>query len=293
VTVDSVEALSGYDLLALLRDDLEIAVESNTVPPVAALDGPYAGSEGGAAIAMSAAASSDADNDALDFAWSFGDGANATGVATSHVYAQDGVYSVRLIVTDVRGLADTTFTSATIDNVAPGVSALPSATLLVGETYSSGGTFTDPGADSWSASIDFGDGASATVPLSGKTWFVSHVYATAGTFAVSLGVNDGSVTTTVVALVTVWTGTEGISAVQSMVGTMFTNGVLSNGERNSLLAKINAAAAALERGQAATAINQLEAALNQIDALVRSGRLTAAQAASLRELINRVIAAID
>ena len=42
-TVDAVEALSGYDLLALLPDPVEIAVESNTVPPVAATDGPYSG----------------------------------------------------------------------------------------------------------------------------------------------------------------------------------------------------------------------------------------------------------
>jgi DNA/RNA endonuclease G (NUC1) len=293
VTVDSVESLSGYDILALLRDDLEIAVESNTKPPVAAHDGPYAGSEGGAAVAMSAAASSDADGDVLTYAWSFGDGAEAAGVTTSHAYAQDGVYSVRLIVTDIRGLSDTAFTTATISNVAPTVSAIPAATLLVGETYSASGTFSDPGADSWSAAVDFGDGATAAVPLSGNSWSIAHTYNSAGGFTVSLGVNDGTVTTTVAALVTVWTGAEGISAAQSMVGTMFSSGLLSSGERNSLLAKLNAAAAALDRGQSATAINQLQAALNQLDALVQSGRLTAAQAAALRDLILRVIAAID
>jgi DNA/RNA endonuclease G (NUC1) len=38
VTVDSVENLSGYDLLALLRDDIERAVEANNQPTVARMD---------------------------------------------------------------------------------------------------------------------------------------------------------------------------------------------------------------------------------------------------------------
>jgi DNA/RNA endonuclease G (NUC1) len=38
VTVDSVENLSGYDLLALLQDDIERAVEANSQPTVARMD---------------------------------------------------------------------------------------------------------------------------------------------------------------------------------------------------------------------------------------------------------------
>lgn len=113
VTVDSVEALSGYDVLALLRDDIETAVESNTVPPTAAMDGPYSAIQN-EAIAMSAAGSTDADGDALTYAWDFGDGSTAGGVTTSHTYAEPGSYQVRMIATDVRGLADTTITTATI-----------------------------------------------------------------------------------------------------------------------------------------------------------------------------------
>ena len=45
-TVDAVEALSGYDLLALLPDDVEAAVESNTQPPIAGIMGPAALNEG-------------------------------------------------------------------------------------------------------------------------------------------------------------------------------------------------------------------------------------------------------
>ena len=38
VTVDSVENLSGYDVLSLLRDDIERAVEANGNPTVARMD---------------------------------------------------------------------------------------------------------------------------------------------------------------------------------------------------------------------------------------------------------------
>ena len=113
VTVDSVEALSGYDLLALLPDPVEIAVESNTVPPVAAVDGPYNGIAN-EDISMSAAASTDADGQALTYTWDFGDGTTGSGVSVTHSYSAAGNYTVRLIVTDPLTLADTVTTTATI-----------------------------------------------------------------------------------------------------------------------------------------------------------------------------------
>src|SRR6185436_2484552 len=92
-TVDALESLTGYDLLALLPDDVEGAVESNTQPPLAAVSGPADLDEGGAGT-FSAAASVDPNGNIVAFAWNFGDGSSASGESVSHVFAQDGVYLV-------------------------------------------------------------------------------------------------------------------------------------------------------------------------------------------------------
>lgn len=129
-TVDAVEALSGYDLLANIRDDLETAIESNTAFPIAAVTGPFT-EVAGTPIAMSAAASTDPDGDALTFAWSFGDGAVASGVNVTHTFSTAGTFNVRVIATDIRGLADTTFTTATVLTAAQAVGkALAEVTAL-------------------------------------------------------------------------------------------------------------------------------------------------------------------
>ncbi|HEY3280455.1 MAG TPA: DNA/RNA non-specific endonuclease [Gemmatimonadales bacterium] len=137
-TVDAIEALSGYDLLALLPDQIEIAVESNTAPPTAATDGPYA-SLPHLAVTMSAAGSADPDGDVLSYAWTFGDGATGAGVAVTHTYMQAGTYAVRLVVTDVRGLVDTAATTVT---VATPAQALADAAVLV-EQLAAGGALTN------------------------------------------------------------------------------------------------------------------------------------------------------
>jgi DNA/RNA endonuclease G (NUC1) len=133
-TVDAVEALSGYDLLALLPDPIEIAVESNTKPPIAVADGPYQ-SLPHLTVGMSGAGSSDPDGDALTYAWSFGDGGTGTGATVTHAYASPGTFTVRLIVTDIRTLADTTFTTAAIET---SQQAVVDARALADELQASG-----------------------------------------------------------------------------------------------------------------------------------------------------------
>jgi DNA/RNA endonuclease G (NUC1) len=288
-TVDAVETLSGYDLLARLRNDIEIAVESNTKPPTAVVDGPYTSAEG-SAVSMSGAGSSDPDGDALTYSWSFGDGTAGAGVSVAHTYAQDGAYTVRLIVTDIRGLADTTTTSAKVSNVAPDIGAFPGATLLPGETYNATGSFTDPGADPWTATVDYGDGSGVkALALTGKSFRLSHTYNVAGTFTVTVRVSDDDATTARQQTVIVLTHAQGARKAAGMIEDLVRDGTLARGAANSLTAKLDAAAKQFERDHVTPAVNQLEAFLHELDALVRSDRLRAADAEPPRALVRRVI----
>jgi chitodextrinase len=110
------QSASPTDWLATNEHTFGQCNDNGTVvaqPPVAVLDGPYSSIQG-LPVAMSAAGSSDQDGDVLTYAWTFGDGSSATGVTVSHTYQQAGTFTVRLIVTDTGGLADTTSTTATV-----------------------------------------------------------------------------------------------------------------------------------------------------------------------------------
>ena len=51
----------------------------------------------------------------------------------------------------------------TVNNVVPVVNAGSDTTINEGETLSSSGSFTDPGTDTWTATIDYGDGTGVEV----------------------------------------------------------------------------------------------------------------------------------
>ena len=293
-TVDAVEALSGYDVLAALPDRIERIVESGTRPPVARTDGPYIGMEG-SAVHLSAATSSDPDGDALTFEWDFGDGTTGTGVSPTHTYADNGNYAVKLTVTDVYGAESTVTTSVVVANVAPGIAAFAGTTLLPGETYTSAGSFTDPGSDTWTATVDYGDGSGPRpLALSGKSFTLGHTYAASGTFTVTVTVTDddggtGTRTTTVA----VQTAQQAVQGIMAKVTDMARAGTLSSGEASALNATLRAALAQLSAGNETAAVNQLEAFVEQVQALVRSGRLSAADGNGLVAAANRVIRSVS
>lgn len=292
-TVKDVEAVSGYDLFSLLPAKVRRAVETNTHPPVALVNGPYAAPEG-SSISASGAGSFDGDGTIVDYSWSFGDGTTASGQSVSHTYAQDGNYNVRLIITDNLGVADTSFSTAAVTNVAPNVAPFAGATLLPGETYSTNGSFTDPGADTWSATADYGDGAApASLILSDKMFSLAHTYMMPGAFTVTVRVSDDDVTSSRTQLVTVISQAAALNQVAGMIGQLASDAGLNAGNTNSLRSKLDAARQQLAAGNATAAGNQLQALLNEIDAMVRSGRVTSASADALVTMVNRVISSIS
>jgi hypothetical protein len=111
----------------------------------------------------------------------------------NHTFADNGTFPVTVSVTDSHRSTGATMFNVVVSNVAPKVSQLtpPAGQLIAGGLFSSSGTFTDPGADTWTATVNYGDGGAA-VPLFlvGTTFSLSHTYASPGAYNVAVAVTD-------------------------------------------------------------------------------------------------------
>ena len=291
-TVDAIESLTGYDLLALLPDEIEAAVESATQPPLAALSGSTSLSEGDSAT-FSATASLDPNGSITDYAWSFGDGETASGVSVSHMFVQDGVYPVTLTVTDNDGLTATATLNVTVINVAPVVGAIPAASLDAGGAHTVAGSFTDPGADAWTATVDWGDGSSpGQAMLSGHDFSLVHVYPAAGTFTVTVTIADddavGSTTQTVTVNAVSSPGAV-LDPAYPLIDQLVASRKISRDFGNFLKAQVREAQNQLNRGNTNAAVMMLRVLVGEVDLLVRFRQISATDAAPLRTLFTQVI----
>ena len=108
--------------------------------------------------------------------------------------------TVRVIIRDKDGGETAIFSTITVNNVAPTVDAGSDA-LLVNQTqafagvpFVQAGSFTDPGADNWTAEVDYdfsGAGTFQSLVLTGKTFELNNTYAATGTFTIRVRVDDG------------------------------------------------------------------------------------------------------
>lgn len=173
--------------------------DNNAAPNavIAALDPSY---PEGSPVPFDAGGSTDADDDdsILTYAWTFGDGTCAGGAPPSacsdvdpfHSYADDGAYDVDLTVSD--GFDEGSDAAvATITNVAPDVDVGSDATLDEGDEFTRSGSFTDPGEDTWTATVDYDDGdGTEPLTLTGKTFGLAHTYVDNGVNTVTVVVTD-------------------------------------------------------------------------------------------------------
>ncbi|MBN1317945.1 MAG: PKD domain-containing protein, partial [Anaerolineales bacterium] len=120
-------------------------------------------------------------------AWSFGDGVTLTGLLTpTHVYAEDGFYTVTLTVTDEFSQVVTDSLTVHVMNVAPMVNAGEDMVGFVGYPVAFYGMFTDPGVmDTHTIEWTFGDSEILTGTLT-----PTHTFAAGGSFTVTLTVTD-------------------------------------------------------------------------------------------------------
>ena len=86
--------------------------------PPTAMAGPDRTAAPGGAVAFDGSASSDADGSIRTYAWAFGDGATASGIAMNHAYATAGVYSAMLTVTDDLGAVSSDVATVTVGGAA-------------------------------------------------------------------------------------------------------------------------------------------------------------------------------
>jgi PKD repeat protein len=160
--------------------------------PPAAVAGDDRTAAEGSAVAFDGSGSSDPDGDPLTFAWDFGDGATGTGVRPTHAYADDGDYTVTLTVSDGHGGTATDALVVTVTNVDPSVSLPASGSASEASALTAAGSFTDPGADTWTATVNYGDGT-GDQPLAlnlDRTFALNHTYADNGDYPVTVTVRD-------------------------------------------------------------------------------------------------------
>ncbi|MBT6367876.1 PKD domain-containing protein, partial [Candidatus Woesearchaeota archaeon] len=136
------------------------------------------------------------DDQADSFTVNFGDGTallvtdSLAGI--THVYADDGVYTVRLTVTDDVGLTHFDEMDVTVNNVDPVVDAGSDDETNEGTAISLASTFTDVGtADTHTATIDWGDlGVLESVNPATSPITNTHTYVDNGVYIVTVTVTD-------------------------------------------------------------------------------------------------------
>ncbi len=168
---------------------IPLSTQGNT-PPTARINASATSGSAPFSVNFNASDSSDDDGSIVSYAWDFGDGNTANGVAVSHTYTTAGSYTARLTVTDDGGEAGTASIGITVTmstgNTPP--TARIGASATSGEApltlNYSGRNSTDSDGTIVSYAWDFGNGTTALGPSGSVT------YSTAGTFTMTLTVTD-------------------------------------------------------------------------------------------------------
>lgn len=200
-----------FALLMLFTPFAIRSASAQGTPPVADAGWDTTMDEGSLAY-FDGSGSYDPDGTIESYEWDFGDASpKEYGITVSHIYADNGVYTVELVVTDNDGLTGADTCTVTVENVAPAVDAGPDITVDEGALVAlNPATFEDPGFDfapitveTFTATISWGDGTSApqadiiltVIPGGAGVYTVgtveaTHAYGDSGVYTVTVTVND-------------------------------------------------------------------------------------------------------
>ena len=113
----------------------------------------------------------------------------------NHVYGASGTYTGSITLVAGDGTTCTTPFVVTVNNVAPVASFggnLSRVSVVLPNAFVATGSFVDPGSDTCTATVDYGDGQGGPLTLTGKTFSLSHTYAAVGAYAVAVAIEDGN-----------------------------------------------------------------------------------------------------
>ena len=161
-------------------------------PPTAVIKAPMT-AQANTIVSFDGSSSSDPDGTINQYDWDFGDGNTATGALTNNTYTAEGTYTVTLTVTDNDTLTHTTFKDITIGGVMVPV-ANPGGpyNVVEGQVLNLDASLSTHTSAITNYIWDFGDGTPVenyAVPT------VSHTYASAGSYTVTLAVQDANLIT--------------------------------------------------------------------------------------------------
>ena len=112
--------------------------------------------------------------------------------SATHTWNDNGEYTVGASIQDEDGGSTEYTTTVIVDNVAPVVNAGPDQMVIWGQSTSIPVSISDPGADTWTISVDYdeGDGLQLLGPRP-SSFSLSHTYSEVGYYTITVEVDDG------------------------------------------------------------------------------------------------------
>jgi hypothetical protein len=175
-----------------------VNVTVNHVPPTLTLSGAAAVNEG-STYTLNLSGSETGPETITGWTITWGDGSSAQTVtgnpsSVSHIYvAGPNNYTISATATDQVGTYNAGNTvSVTVNDVPPQIVLdTTHVALHPGDAFTRFGMFTDPGANTWTATVDYGDGGGAQpLALTGHVFALSHAYSAKGDYTITVVVTD-------------------------------------------------------------------------------------------------------
>jgi PKD repeat protein len=169
------------------------------LPPI----GSFTATPNGLTVIFNASGSRDPDGTILGYQWNFGDGTavlNTASATVTHVFANSGTFMVNLIVLDSQGTVSSVFSQNITVEPIPVANQAPVASFVAANTDTTAAfnatLSTDADGTITSYAWNFGEPTSNTNTATGNS--VTHVYASTGSYVVTLTAkDDGGLTATI------------------------------------------------------------------------------------------------